>query len=640
MLVLQQNSGVAIALMQRTWVLFRHRHVKNIIGDSTLPIRLYKNGINRRFCSACSLFDNVSNKNIKLNQRLIEKQLSSSVRHHSFQIQQQKPQQQHRFQPPQQVRYYNSTRPNYKTRHSKNMIDRLYDEKMLKTNHEDEIPTVVGYARMETIKPPLKWIRENWKQQFCEMVPKKQKASSSSSSSSSSSPPTKIVQEYHYNDTPTRSDGDDDTDPFKTTTTTTNRTMKGLSVTEKKENKKTNVMRTDNDDKYSNVTTQVHQSSGKKYSKTTTSVRRTSKGGSTYSSVTTISSSNNCDPDHDSDNENEIDFRKFFSDDSDDENDDNFFADSDNDDEDDADDDKTIIDMPATASKNTQQRLPPKTFPPFPKASPPSSNSQPAVESPSSKESHKSSSASSSWSISLNDADFDLDHTDYISSAASQADAKGIPENPTATEEGDICYKWDHDAQKMKPIRIIGLKDADMSNIETNKRANTFDTELVETGLDTASSRTPEKPYGFAHNGNMKSDFIAADTEKDEYSEDMVDINNYLQITKPRLVPRNLDNWWDRDDDLVSKAKRKTKLATIRKAQDEPLNKKCKTCPVCKRVFKGHAAFIDHAINKGNCSKDIDDSIKEQLKAQKIDMKTKKKEKNKRKRNFTGDDLF
>ena len=50
--------------------------------------------------------------------------------------------------------------------------------------------------------------------------------------------------------------------------------------------------------------------------------------------------------------------------------------------------------------------------------------------------------------------------------------------------------------------------------------------------------------------------------------------------------------------------------------------------------------MIDHAVNKGNCSKDIDDSIKEQMKAQKIEMKTKRKEKNKRKRNFSMDDLY
>jgi hypothetical protein len=101
-----------------------------------------------------------------------------------------------------------------------------------------------------------------------------------------------------------------------------------------------------------------------------------------------------------------------------------------------------------------------------------------------------------------------------------------------------------------------------------------------------------------------------------------------------------MGDWWDRDDDLVKKAKRKTKLATIRMAQSDPLNKRSKTCPVCKRLFKSHNAMLDHAVNKNNCAKDIDDQLKEQLKAQQIELKTKRKEKKKRKREFTSHDLF
>ena len=251
----------------------------------------------------------------------------------------------------------------------------------------------------------------------------------------------------------------------------------------------------------------------------------------------------------------------------------------------------------------------------------------------------------------MNEEDFDMDHTDGITSASPQADVKTMEdptiENVDDSEEGDICYEWNEETQKMTPIMIKRSKHADLNDSQTNKRGDTSDTDDfdaddfdADTGWDSAYYKVPEQPDRFAQDVNTESTSIANVNKEDEYEDDMVNINNYLQTTKERLVPRNLENWWDRDDDLVNKAKRKTKLASIRKAQDEPLHKRCKTCPVCKRVFKGHAAMVDHAINKGNCSKDIDDSTKEQLKAQKIEMKTKRKEKRQRKRNFTIDDLF
>lgn len=113
----------------------------------------------------------------------------------------------------------------------------------------------------------------------------------------------------------------------------------------------------------------------------------------------------------------------------------------------------------------------------------------------------------------------------------------------------------------------------------------------------------------------------------DEKDGGLTNLNRYHQPWNEELAPRKLENWWDRDADLVDKAKRKMKLDSLRKAQENPLLKKCRTCPICKREWKGHKSMVAHVLNKGACYNQLDETLKEQLTARNIELKTKKKKK-------------
>ena len=328
-----------MTLMQRPWkFLIGHRNFINNVNDSAVQqsVRLSVCGMNQnRYCSTYSTYVNVSSTNENHKQWSTQQRWSLSVRTatvwNSFQLQSH----QHPFQQSQQLRQYTATRSTNKTRHSKNMIDRLYEVNMFKTDHSNEIPSVMDYAQNIKTKPPPDWLRESWKQQFCIMVPR-DKRKTPPPPPPPRPPPTKIVDEYHYNDTPT---SDSNTDG-------SNQLVKTLSVI----GKDNMAMRRNESN---NVRRQVHRGPGKSYSKTT-SIRRTSNS-ETFTSVTTMTSSS-FGPDMESDSDDEINVRKFFSDSDDDEN---FFEDSDDDEEHQR--NQKIIDMPTTASRTTKRLAPDAT---------------------------------------------------------------------------------------------------------------------------------------------------------------------------------------------------------------------------------------------------------------------------------------
>jgi hypothetical protein len=237
--------------------------------------------------------------------------------------------------------------------------------------------------------------------------------------------------------------------------------------------------------------------------------------------------------------------------------------------------------------------------------------------------------SSSSWTISLNDVLNDINHSDHIQ-ATTNNNSSPIHVNHH-DQNSDICYEWDAHSQTMKPLLVIPTKNVTIANNndETNP-INVLD-DVLDTSRDKDYNTLPETIDKVMEERDIDDvELVEDDAEYEQ--DDMVNINNYYQSTRERFIPNKLENWWDRDDELVSKAKRRMKLQTIRKAQENPLHKRCKTCPVCKRVFKGHAAMLAHVMNKNNCSKDLSDEMKEQLKTQSIDMNTKKREKRKRKK--------
>ena len=601
--ILRQPGGPSVALMNRPWDFLLHRRSFDV-QTAKQQLRVSKRvGMASWYCSTCSIFGEIG----KHKQLMLEHKVLSSVRPASTVCYLPR---QHQL-PLHQLRCYSSSRAIYKTRHTRNMMDRLYDEQIIKTDNENEIPGVVDYIHTSNTNAPPKWMRDSWKHQFCEMVPiEKDKVTPTA---------TKIVNDYQYNDTP-RELRNKNTDSDKDTERSLRQSKRLVP----------HITRSDD---YSNVTREVHQSGGKTFSKTT-SVRQNRHGNGTFTSMTITSSRLPHDyRDSDDDEDDDIDLTKYFSD-----SDDDFFNDSDDEDH----PNQKVIDMPTTASSLTKRplkALPPSTNPITTQRQ--SSNARPAEDFPPPKASKKTSS-SSSWSISLNDADYDDDQADRLRPSQPNTGMKGMEDSMEKssddTEDGEICYNWDHETSTMRPIMMIPSKRADVIDTETDEMTNSLNNRTHGRVYHDRS----EKRTGDDQEENAESPFISTEDEEDEYSQDTANINKYLQTanSKESLVTGNMENWWDRDEDLVNKAKRKTKLATIRMAQDDPLHKRCKTCPVCKRIFKGHAAMIDHAVNKGNCSKDIDDSIKEQMKAQKIDMKTKRKEKNKRKRNFSMDDLY
>jgi hypothetical protein len=510
-------------------------------------------------------------------------------------LQQKKPSTQHQFEVKAQRRYYGTTQPKWKLG-KKNIIDQLYDEEIRKStsDHDNDVPEMMDFLRTMRISnaPDVRF-------------QEKRKPSVGTDPPSNSSKMA-IVTDYQYHDT------ESDTTP----TSTLNATQKQLMERNAGREKNPNALST------TRVQKNAPRTSGMTYSKTT--ISKTSQDG-TYTGVTTITSSNNSSRggwDSDEDEENEFD--KLFSDES-------MFDHSD--DEDDKDADGITIDMPAPALAVNTNR----------------SNLAPldsgTMERPSQKttiKSSSSSSSSSSWSISLDDTEFEIKHANRVREAQNQATAQDFKPivKMNDVDDGDVCYEWDEGTKTMKPVLIVPSAEGTDFRNEKLTTSNTID-DVTETAKVKEYNHDPTRRD--SSNDSLISKATVGTTEvedDDENYRDMAYINEFYHATREQHASQKFENWWDRDDDLVNKAKRKMKLATLRKAQGNPLHKRSKTCPVCKRVFKGHSAMVDHAINKNNCAKDIDDSLKDQLKTQRVELRTKKKEKKKRKRNVDIDDLF
>jgi hypothetical protein len=222
--------------------------------------------------------------------------------------------------------------------------------------------------------------------------------------------------------------------------------------------------------------------------------------------------------------------------------------------------------------------------------------------------------SSSSWSISLNDDEEDDMNSQNFTRSSSSNNAK--PEEP---DEYKVFYEWDHDNAVMKPLLMKPRQNAHQ-----------------QSDLDDKSRTAQDEEFG-AVPENLQGDerefvkMIGKDIEGmiDDDDDILSGIpSRYHQPWNEDFAPRKLENWWDRDPDLIDKDKRKLKLQNLRNAQTNPLHMKCKTCPICKREWKGHKSMVNHVLNKEVCFKQLDETLKEQLTAQNIDMKKKKKRKN------------
>jgi hypothetical protein len=221
--------------------------------------------------------------------------------------------------------------------------------------------------------------------------------------------------------------------------------------------------------------------------------------------------------------------------------------------------------------------------------------------------------SSSSWSVTLNDEDDDINNQDF-----------SISTNGEKFEDPDqykVYYEWDSDKNVMKPLLMK----------PSSKQAKTGGKVHQKWDLDNELDSAQDEEFGVVPE-DLEDDekelvkMFGEDIEgMDDEDGDMTNVSRYHQPWNDENVPRKLENWWDRDADLVDKAKRKLKLETLRNAQKNPLLKKCKTCPICKREWKGHKSMVTHVLNKGVCYKQLDETLKEQLTAHCAQLKKKKK---------------
>jgi hypothetical protein len=265
------------------------------------------------------------------------------------------------------------------------------------------------------------------------------------------------------------------------------------------------------------------------------------------------------------------------------------------DDDDDDDDDETTIDVPAIeSSQNSKTRTNTK--------------------------------ATTSWSISLNDDQDNINVRDVVRTSPSQSKPLETP------SQNSIYYEWDEESKVMKPLLLIPttkLTKADVDKMAPHDLDEILDTERDEE-YNTTPENLSEEEKGFL---NMLREDYESDEDEDEDEDDdnggMMNSYELRNSMQERFAPKKLENWWDRDDNLSEQAKRKSKLQTLRQAQENPLHKRCKTCPICKRTCTGHKSMLDHVLNKNNCLKQLDETLKEQLTAQKLELRTKKKKKKK-----------